>query len=124
MGAEGGTAEPGEAHLGRPSRRAAAAAIEAHVAVLEGAALKKGLSEALAERAGKLGGQERRFAAYAARELSRHMRGLALGARLRGRRRGLVEDEAITRYALGRLLRTGAPVERVMVEVSLPGPVR
>jgi len=117
-------AEAGEERIGRPSRRAAAAAIAAHVAVLEGTPLKQALSEALAERSGTLGGQERRFAAFATRELSRHMRWLDLQARLRGRRRGLVQDEAIVRYALWRLLRTGAPVERVMVEVALPGPVR
>ena len=124
MGLSGGRLESGEGHAGRPSRRAAAAAIAAHVAVLEGAPLKRALGEALAERSGKLGGQERRFVAFAARELSRHMRWLDLQARLRDRRRGVVQDEAIARYALWRLLRTGAPVERVMVEVSLPGPVR
>ncbi|HYV45047.1 MAG TPA: RsmB/NOP family class I SAM-dependent RNA methyltransferase [Myxococcaceae bacterium] len=116
--------EPGEEPVGRPSRRAAAAAVAAHVAVLEGKPLKQALSEALAERGAKLGGQERRFAAFATRELSRHMRWLDLQARRRGRRRGLVEDEAIVRYALWRFLRTSAPVERVMVEVGLPGPVR
>ncbi|HEY8209911.1 MAG TPA: RsmB/NOP family class I SAM-dependent RNA methyltransferase [Myxococcaceae bacterium] len=114
----------GEESIGRPSRRAAAAAVAAHVAVLEGSPLKQALAESLAERSAKLGGQERRFAAFATRELSRHMRWLDLQARLRGRRRGLVQDDAIARYALWRLLKTGAPVERVMVEVGLPGPVR
>ena len=120
----GEPAASGEESIGRPSRRAAAAAVAAHVAVLEGTPLKQALAEALAERSGKLGGRERRFAAFATRELSRHLRWLDLQARLRGRRRGLVPGNAIARYALWRMLRTGAPVERVLVEVGLPGPVR
>ena len=71
------------AQLGRPSRRAATAAIEAHVAVLRGEPLKASLATALREAEG-LGGQERRFAALAVRELSRHQRLLDLAARLLG----------------------------------------
>jgi 16S rRNA (cytosine967-C5)-methyltransferase len=42
--------------LGRPSRRAATAAIKAHLQVMEGESLKGALSDALAD-GGNLGGQ-------------------------------------------------------------------
>jgi 16S rRNA (cytosine967-C5)-methyltransferase len=112
--------------LGRPSRRAATAAIEAHVAVLRGEPLKASLATALRE-AGGLGGQERRFAALAARELSRHQRLLDLAARLLGHppgKVGLTEDQALVRYALWRRLFCGEGWARIGPEVKLPGPVR
>src|SRR5512145_738718 len=70
--------------LGRPSRRAAQAAMEAHRAVLKGSPIRLAISRALAERP-ELGGKERRFAALAARELSRHQRLLDLHAKELGR---------------------------------------
>jgi 16S rRNA (cytosine967-C5)-methyltransferase len=112
--------------LGRPSRRAATAAIEAHIAVLRGEPLKASLATALRE-AGGLGGQERRFTAFAARELSRHQRLLDLAARLLGHppgKVGLTEDQALVRYALWRRLFCGEKWARVGPEVKLPGPVR
>ena len=56
-----------EERLGRPSRRAATAALEAHLSVLKGEPLKLSLAEALKDASG-LGGQERRFTALAVRE--------------------------------------------------------
>ena len=73
--------------LGRPSRRGATAALEAHIAVLRGETLKVALANALREANG-LGGQERRFTAMAVRELSRHQRLLDLAARLLGHTMG------------------------------------
>ena len=112
--------------LGRPSRRAATAAIEAHVAVLRGEPLKASLANALREAEG-LGGQERRFAALAVRELSRHQRLLDLAARLLGHppsKVGLTEDQALVRYALWRRIFCGEGWARIGPEVRLPGPVR
>ena len=112
--------------LGRPSRRAATAAIEAHIAVLRGEPLKASLATALRE-AGGLGGQERRFTAFAARELSRHQRLLDLAARLLGHppgKVGLTEDQALVRYAIWRRLFCGEKWARIGPEVKLPGPVR
>lgn len=112
--------------LGRPSRKAATAAIKAHLAVLRGEPLKGALSEALQEASG-LGGQERRFAALATRELSRHQRLLDLAVKLLGglpSGRALTEDQALMRYVLWRRLFTGAGWERIGAEVKLPGPVR
>ncbi|WP_225409207.1 RsmB/NOP family class I SAM-dependent RNA methyltransferase [Stigmatella hybrida] len=112
--------------LGRPSRRAATAAIEAHVAVLRGEPLKASLANALREAEG-LGGQERRFAALAVRELSRHQRLLDLAARTLGHppsKIGLTEDQALVRYALWRRLFCGEGWARIGPEVRLPGPVR
>jgi 16S rRNA (cytosine967-C5)-methyltransferase len=114
------------ARLGRPSRRAATAAIEAHVAVLRGEPLKASLATALREAEG-LGGQERRFAALAVRELSRHQRLLDLAARTLGHsmgKVGLTEDQALVRYALWRRLFCGESWSRIGPEVKLPGPVR
>lgn len=115
----------GEA-LGRPSRNAAKAALEAHLEVLKGEPLRRSLSEALrAQKA--LGGQERRFAALATRELSRHQRLLDHAAKLLGEAPSkwvLKEDQVLIRYALWRRIFTGAPAERVMAEVKLPGPLR
>ncbi|MBN1205012.1 MAG: RsmB/NOP family class I SAM-dependent RNA methyltransferase [Myxococcaceae bacterium] len=114
------------ASLGRPSRRAATAAIEAHVAVLRGEPLKASLATALRE-AGGLGGQERRFTALAVRELSRHQRLLDLAARTLGHppsKVGLTEDQALVRYVLWRRLFCGEGWARIGPEVKLPGPVR
>ena len=112
--------------LGRPSRKAATAALEAHLAVVKGGPLKGSLSDALQGAAG-LGGQERRFVALATRELSRHQRLLDLCAKQLGRApasQALIEDQVLVRYALWRWLYTGADAARVMVEVKLPGPLR
>ncbi len=112
--------------LGRPSRRAATAALEAHVAVLRGEPLKASLATALRE-AGGLGGQERRFTALAVRELSRHQRLLDLAARTLGHppsKVGLTEDQALVRYALWRRIFCGEGWARIGPEVKLPGPLR
>ncbi|MCC6333498.1 MAG: RsmB/NOP family class I SAM-dependent RNA methyltransferase [Myxococcales bacterium] len=120
------TAAPPSAVVGLASRKAATAALEAHVAVLKGTPLRKAISEALAE-GGNLGGKERRFVAFAARELSRHLRRLDLSAKARGytaARLHLPEDQALLRYALWRKELTFAVADRVMVELKLPGPIR
>lgn len=112
--------------LGRPSRRGATAALEAHIAVLRGEPLKAALANSLREANG-LGGQERRFAAMAVRELSRHQRLLDLAARLLGHtmgKVGLTEDQALVRYALWRRIFCGEGWTRIGPEVRLPGPVR
>lgn len=112
--------------VGRASRAGATAVIEAHLAVLKGKPLRAAISEAL-QKHSKLGGNDRRFVAFAVRELSRHQRLLDLAAKARGRAPSsfnLKGDEAIFRYALWRKVLTGATVERTMVEVALPGPVR
>ncbi|WP_208647414.1 RsmB/NOP family class I SAM-dependent RNA methyltransferase [Corallococcus interemptor] len=112
--------------LGRPSRRAATAAVETHIAVLKGEPLKAALATALREAEG-LGGQERRFVALAARELSRHTRLLDLAARQLGHSPGkhaLTEDQALVRYTLWRRLFCGEGWARIGPEVKLPGPVR
>ncbi|ATB48064.1 RsmB/NOP family class I SAM-dependent RNA methyltransferase [Corallococcus macrosporus] len=73
------------------------------------------------------GGQERRFAAMAVRELSRHQRLLDLAARLLGHtmgKVGLTEDQALVRYALWRRIFCGEGWTRIGPEVRLPGPVR
>ena len=114
------------ARLGRPSRRAATAALQAHIQVLRGEPLKGALAEALREADG-LGGQERRFAALTVRELSRHQRLLDLAARLLGHtmgKVGLTEDQALVRYALWRRIFCGEGWTRIGPEVRLPGPVR
>lgn len=115
-----------KANVGLASRKAATAALKAHVAVLKGTPLRRAISEALAE-ADNLGGKERRFVAFAARELSRHLRRLELTAGTRGwpsSKFQLPEDQAILRYALWRRELLGAPVEKVMTEIGLPGPIR
>jgi 16S rRNA (cytosine967-C5)-methyltransferase len=112
--------------VGRASKPGAVAVIEAHLAVLKGKPLRAAISETLQKHA-SLGGNDRRFVAFAVRELSRHMRRLDLSAKARGRAPStlaLPEDQAIFRYALWRHDFTGADVDRVMVEVGLPGPVR
>jgi 16S rRNA (cytosine967-C5)-methyltransferase len=94
--------------------------------VLKGDPLKAALAEALREAEG-LGGQERRFVALAARELSRHQRLLDLAARTLGHapgKIGLREDQALVRYALWRRLFCGEGWARIGPEVKLPGPVR
>lgn len=120
-----GPTAPGEV-VGIATRKAATVALKAHVAVLKGTPLRKAIGEQLAE-GGNLGGKERRFVAFAARELSRHLRRLNLSASARGypaSKLHLPEDQAILRYALWRRELCGAGVEKVMAEVSLPGPIR
>ncbi len=115
-----------EANVGLASRKAATAALKAHVAVLKGTPLRRAISEVLAE-AENLGGKERRFVAFATRELSRHQRRLELSAGTRGwpsSKFQLPEDQAILRYALWRRELMGAAPEKVMTEVGLPGPIR
>jgi 16S rRNA (cytosine967-C5)-methyltransferase len=122
----GNTVRSAEVVQGRASRAAAAAAIEAHVAVLQGKPLRAATSEALA-RHEKLGGKERRFVAWSVRELSRHLRWLDSSMRAHGwapSKLSLPEDQALLRFALWRRERCGASADRVMVEVALPGPVR
>ena len=94
--------------------------------MLRGEPLKASLATALREAEG-LGGQERRFAALAVRELSRHQRLLDLAARTLGHppgKVGLTEDQALVRYALWRRLFCGERWSRIGPEVKLPGPVR
>ncbi|WP_241759565.1 RsmB/NOP family class I SAM-dependent RNA methyltransferase [Pyxidicoccus parkwayensis] len=94
--------------------------------MLRGEPLKAALAESLREADG-LGGQERRFTAFAVRELSRHQRLLDLAARLLGHtmgKVGLTEDQALVRYALWRRLFCGEGWKRIGPEVRLPGPVR
>lgn len=112
--------------LGRPSRRAATAALEAHVAVQKGEPLRLALSEALRDAEG-LGGQERRYAALVTRELSRHQRLLDLAARSLGHapgKLGMIEDHALVRYTLWRRVLCGEDWKRIGPEVKLPGPIR
>lgn len=112
--------------IGRASRPGVTAVVEAHLAVLKGKPMRSAISETLAKHS-KLGGNDRRFVAFATRELSRHQRLLDLAAKARGRAPSslkLPEDQAIFRYALWRKELTGASVEAVMAEVGLPGPVR
>lgn len=88
--------------------------------------MKASLATALREAEG-LGGQERRFAALAVRELSRHQRLLDLAARTLGHapsKVGLTEDQALVRYALWRRIFCGETWSRIGPEVKLPGPVR
>jgi 16S rRNA (cytosine967-C5)-methyltransferase len=111
---------------GRPSRPAAATAIKAHQAALTGRPLRAAISEALANEP-KLGGKERRFAAWAARELSRHQRFVDLLAKTHGHAPSgfsLEGDLAILRYTLWRRHLTHASAERTLFEVALPGPLR
>ncbi|MFZ5471921.1 MAG: RsmB/NOP family class I SAM-dependent RNA methyltransferase [Myxococcota bacterium] len=112
--------------IGRPSRKGAEAVIRAHLAVLKGEPMRAAISGVLAG-APKLGGGERRFVAYATRELSRHMRLLELVARTVGHPLGalsLVEDQAVARYVLWRRVMTHERWTRIGPEVRLPGPVR
>jgi len=112
--------------IGRASRAGVTAVIEAHLAIAKGKPMRAAISETLA-RHQKLGGNDRRFVAFAVRELSRHLRLIDLAARARGRPASslkLAEDQAIFRYAIWRRVVTGASVEAVMAEVGLPGPVR
>jgi 16S rRNA (cytosine967-C5)-methyltransferase len=111
---------------GRPSRPAAATAIKAHQAALKGKPLRAAISEALANEP-KLGGKERRFAAWAARELSRHQRWIDLLAKTHGHPPSgfsLEGDLAILRFTLWRRHLTRASTERTLFEVALPGPLR
>ncbi|MFO0600479.1 MAG: RsmB/NOP family class I SAM-dependent RNA methyltransferase [Myxococcaceae bacterium] len=112
--------------VGIASRKAATAVLKAHVAVLKGTPLRKAISEALAG-GGNLGGKERRFIAFATRELSRHLRRLNLLASARGQpmsKLHLPEDQAIFRYALWRKHVCGAGIDKIMTEIQLPGPIR
>ncbi len=117
---------PQEEAAGRPSKKAASVAIQAHLAVLKGEGLRPALSEALRSSSG-LGGQERRFAAFAVRELSRHQRLLDLVSKLSGLAPSALsrlEDQAIVRYAQWRRLFFGEGWERLKPEAGLPGPIR
>ncbi len=112
--------------IGRPSRTAATSAVKAHVAVLKGKPLRAAIGEEL-RAVEKLGGKERRFVAWAVRELSRHLRRIDLSLKAHGwppSKLQLPEDQAIFRYAIWRRELTGASAERVMVELKLPGPTR
>jgi 16S rRNA (cytosine967-C5)-methyltransferase len=112
--------------IGRASRPGVTAVVDAHLLVLKGKSIRAAISETLAKHS-KLGGNDRRFVAFATRELSRHQRLLDLSAKARGRAPStlkLLEDQAIFRYALWRKELTGASVEAVMAEIGLPGPVR
>ncbi|MBX7113455.1 MAG: class I SAM-dependent methyltransferase [Myxococcaceae bacterium] len=114
------------ADLGKASRKAAAAALSAHVQVVKGTPLRQALSDALAEAKG-LGGQERHFAAFAVRELSRHLRWLDAWGRAYGCPPSsfhLKEDAAIIRYAIWRKHRLAAAPVQILAELKLPGPVR
>lgn len=114
----------GQRIRGRASRSAAGCAVKAHLAVLQGRPLRAAISEALDE---KLGGKERRYVAFATRELSRHTRWLDALAKAKGLAFSsltLLEDRAIWRYALWRHAMTGAPAARALEEIALPGPVR
>lgn len=111
---------------GKPSRKAATVALTAHVSVLKGTPLRQALSDALAEAKG-LGGQERHFAAFTVRELSRHLRWLDAWARAYGCPPSSFiqkEDAALVRYTLWRKHRTKAPAAQIFAEVKLPGPIR
>ena len=109
---------------GIASRKAATAALKAHVAVIKGTPLRRAISEALHE-GGNLGGKERRYIAFATRELSRHMRLLSVYAVAHGHSKlNLPEDQAIFRYALWRRYVCHAPVDKIMTEIQLPGPIR
>lgn len=109
---------------GIASRKAATAALNAHVAVIKGTPLRRAISEALFE-GGNLGGKERRYIAFATRELSRHMRLLNLYAVAHGHSKlNLPEDQAIFRYAMWRRYVCKAPVDKIMTEIQLPGPIR
>lgn len=112
--------------VGIASRKAATAVLKAHVAVLKGTPMRRAIGEALTN-GGNLGGKERRFIAFATRELSRHLRRLNLASSARGfsgSRLHLPEDQAIFRYALWRRELCGAGVEKIMTEIGLPGPIR
>lgn len=112
--------------LGRPSRSAATAALNAHLSVLKGEPLRLSLSNALKEQK-NLGGQERRFAALATRELSRHMRVLDMAAKLLGHSPSdwaLKEDQVLVRYVLWRRLFTEGTPQKILAEAKLPGPLR
>jgi 16S rRNA (cytosine967-C5)-methyltransferase len=112
--------------VGIASRKAATATLKAHVAVLKGTPMRRAIGEALDE-GGNLGGKERRFIAFATRELSRHLRLLNLSAAAHGHppsKMHLPEDQAIFRYALWRREVCRAGVEKIMTEVALPGPIR
>ncbi len=112
--------------VGIATRKAATAVLNAHVSVIKGTAMRKAIGEALTE-GGNLGGKERRFVAFATRELSRHLRRINLAATTRGypmSKVSLPEDQAILRYALWRRDICHAGLEKVLAEVALPGPIR
>lgn len=111
---------------GIASRKAATAALTAHVAVIKGSPLRRAISETLHE-GGNLGGKERRYIAFATRELSRHVRLLNVYAAAHGHpmsKLNLPEDQAIFRYALWRRYVCGAGADKIMTEIALPGPIR
>lgn len=113
--------------LGRSSRKGVTFALEVHLEVLKGEPIRKALSEVLKAEGRKLGGQDRRFIAFAVRELSRHMRLLDFAARLLGHPPShlmLKEDQSLVRYALWRRIFCGEGWEKIAPEVKLPGPIR
>ena len=111
---------------GRPSRAAVVAALTAYVAVQKGEGLRMALQKALRD-APKLGGQERRFAAFAAREVLRHQALVDWAAKRLGTAPGsfvMAEDRSLVRYTLWRRLVTRAAWTKIRDEVKLPGPLR
>jgi 16S rRNA (cytosine967-C5)-methyltransferase len=112
--------------VGIASRKAATAVLKAQVLIAKGTPMRRAISEALAE-GGNLGGNERRFIAFATREISRHLRRIQLVASSRGypmSKLSLPEDQSILRYALWRHHVCGAGLQKIMTEVGLPGPIR
>ncbi len=112
--------------VGKPTRAAVSAVIKAHVAVIKGKPLRAAISEQLFAHE-KLGGKERRFVAFASRELSRHLRRIDLSAKAHGwppSKLSLPEDLAILRFALWRKELTHASAARACLELALPGPIR
>ncbi len=112
--------------VGIASRKAATAVLNAHVAVIKGTPMRRAIGDALMN-GGNLGGKERRFVAFATRELSRHLRRINLAASSRGypmSKLSLPEDQAILRYALWRREICHAGIDKILIEVALPGPIR
>ncbi len=111
---------------GIATRKSIEAAIKVHIAVLKGKALRKAIADALSG-AEKLSADERRFVAFAASELSRHLRRIDLSIKARGFGGSdfqLTEDRALFQYSIWRRDLTRASVDEVLSETKLPGPVR
>lgn len=112
--------------LGKPSRKAATAALTALVDIDGGRPLKAALSAAL-DAAPKLGGGERRFVALAVRDVVRRQRQLDLVLKQQGFSLSAwmhPQDRALLRWVPWRRFRTGADAPRIAVELGLPGPLR
>ncbi|MBL9037812.1 MAG: RsmB/NOP family class I SAM-dependent RNA methyltransferase [Archangium sp.] len=110
----------------KATRAAIGSALKAHVEVSKGEPLRLAISREL-DASPKLGGNERRFVAFTVRELSRHLRRLDTAAKAAGHSTAklqLPEDRAVLRYALWRRHFAKVPVEKVLKEVGLPGPIR